>query len=80
MYDTEIKNSRLVDCRGLQCPLPILQTRLALNQCQSGDQLTILADDPTFEKDFLQFCQLASITCLLRTHHETYTQYDCRVD
>lgn len=63
MYDIEIK-SKSVDCRGLACPLPILHVRLALNTMCSGEILDILADDPTFDKDFDKFCHLASITLL----------------
>lgn len=31
---------------------------------RSGEILDILADDPTFDKDFDKFCHLASITLL----------------
>lgn len=47
--------------------MPILQVRLALNTLLPGAHLDILADDPTFHKDILQFCRLASIT--LVDHH-----------
>ncbi len=53
---------RDLDCRGLLCPLPILQTRLALNTLTPGDTLQILVDDPGFLKDFPQFCQLAQLS------------------
>lgn len=56
-----------IDCRGLTCPEPILRIRLRLNRLHPGDELTILSDDPTFHKDFLVFCRLASVTCLHMT-------------
>jgi len=57
----------VVDCRGLQCPMPILKTRLALNPLKKGDRLVIFADDPTFSEEFARFCQLADIKLLAKT-------------
>ena len=37
-----------IDCRGLKCPIPILKVRLKLNKMNSGEQLSILADDPEY--------------------------------
>ncbi len=78
-HDTAIK-SKSVDCRGLACPLPILHVRLALNTMRSGEMLDILADDPTFDKDFQKFCHLASITLLTSTRiTPTLTFYQVQV-
>ncbi|MFN0160120.1 MAG: sulfurtransferase TusA family protein, partial [Burkholderiales bacterium] len=35
-----------VDARGLNCPLPILRAKKALNDMGSGQVLRILATDP----------------------------------
>lgn len=78
IHDTEIKN-RTVNCLGLSCPLPILQVRLALNSMKTGELLDILADDPTFDKDFLRFCQLAQIELVKREPHGNTHQYTVRV-
>jgi tRNA 2-thiouridine synthesizing protein A len=37
---------RLVDARGLRCPLPLAKARAALAGLQAGDVLTVLATDP----------------------------------
>jgi tRNA 2-thiouridine synthesizing protein A len=37
---------RLVDARGLSCPLPLVKARAALGGLQAGDVLTVLATDP----------------------------------
>ena len=34
----------LVDCRGLECPLPIIQVRLALNKSKKGEIMSELSD------------------------------------
>ena len=40
-----IFNSEL-DCRGLNCPLPILKTKKAVDGLSSGQVLKMLATDP----------------------------------
>ncbi len=46
-----------LDARGLNCPLPILKAKKALNDMQSGQVLKILATDPGSVKDFQAFCK-----------------------
>jgi len=46
---------REVDARGLNCPLPILRTKKALNDMESGKVLRILATDPASVRDFEAF-------------------------
>jgi len=37
---------RLLDARGLACPLPALKARAALRELSPGDALTVLVTDP----------------------------------
>ena len=37
---------RLVDARGLLCPIPLLRARAALATLEPGDTLVVLATDP----------------------------------
>ena len=46
-----------LDARGLNCPLPILKAKKALNEMQSGQVLKIVATDPGSVKDFQAFCK-----------------------
>ena len=48
-YDKEL------DARGLNCPLPILRTKKALADLQSGQVLKVVATDPGAVKDFQAF-------------------------
>ena len=41
-----------LDARGLNCPLPILRAKKALNELKSGQVLKIVATDPGSVKDF----------------------------
>jgi tRNA 2-thiouridine synthesizing protein A len=48
---------REVDARGLNCPLPVLRTKKALNDMTSGQVLRILATDPAAVRDFQAFAK-----------------------
>lgn len=43
---------KTLDVRGLNCPQPILKTKLALRDLQEGERLTVYATDPHAEIDF----------------------------
>jgi tRNA 2-thiouridine synthesizing protein A len=53
--DQTLQIDREVDARGLNCPLPILRTKKALNDMASGQVLRILATDPASVRDFEAF-------------------------
>ena len=36
----------VLDLSGLKCPMPVLRTRKALREMQSGDSLEVIATDP----------------------------------
>jgi tRNA 2-thiouridine synthesizing protein A len=46
-----------LDARGLNCPLPILRAKKALNGLQPGQTLRVRATDPGAVKDFDAFCK-----------------------
>jgi tRNA 2-thiouridine synthesizing protein A len=46
-----------LDARGLNCPLPILRAKKALNDMGSGQTLHIIATDPGSVKDFEAFAR-----------------------
>lgn len=45
-----------LDAKGLNCPLPILRAKKAVNKLDSGQVLKIVATDPGSVKDFEAFC------------------------
>lgn len=57
MMDQTVQFEREVDARGLNCPLPILRTKKALNDMASGQVLRILATDPASVRDFEAFAR-----------------------
>ena len=45
------KPTRVLDCIGLYCPVPVMRTREEMDKLAVGDTLEILADDPAAEPD-----------------------------
>jgi tRNA 2-thiouridine synthesizing protein A len=46
-----------LDVKGLNCPLPILKARKALNDVPRNGTLEVLATDPGAVADFEAFCR-----------------------
>lgn len=58
---------REIDARGLNCPLPILRTKKALNDMQSGQTLRVQATDPGSVRDFQAFARQTGNTLVEQT-------------
>ena len=46
-----------LDARGLDCPMPLLQAKRALNAMAVGERLQVLATDQGSVRDFRVFAQ-----------------------
>lgn len=57
-FDSEVNTA------GLNCPVPILRTRQALNTLSSGEVVKVLSTDPGAVKDFQAFCRQSGHTLL----------------
>ena len=42
---------QILDCIGLYCPMPVLNTRQEMDKLAIGEILEVLADDPAAEED-----------------------------
>jgi tRNA 2-thiouridine synthesizing protein A len=49
-----------IDAVGLNCPMPLLKLKKALNQLNSADVVKILVSDPAAHLDFGVYCQQAT--------------------
>ncbi len=58
-YDIE------VDARGLQCPMPIVNTKKTFQTLQSGQVLRVLATDPGSVNDFQGWVKMVADAELL---------------
>jgi tRNA 2-thiouridine synthesizing protein A len=44
-------SSKVLDCTGMQCPLPVVKTAQAMKSLEPGETLELLATDPGVEPD-----------------------------
>lgn len=57
-----------LDASGLQCPMPLLRTKLSLNAMAPGERLRVIATDPGSARDIPAFLRFS--------HHELEKQED----
>lgn len=55
MRAMKISADQELDLSGLQCPMPLLKAKLALNALAVSQVLKIIATDPASERDFHAF-------------------------
>ena len=60
--DNQIEFDQSLDAKGLNCPLPILKTKVLLNKMKPDEILFVEATDPHSQVDFEAYCA--------RTEHE----------
>jgi tRNA 2-thiouridine synthesizing protein A len=48
---------KILDAKGLNCPLPILRAKKTLKDVPAGGTLEVLATDPGSVADFAAFCR-----------------------
>jgi tRNA 2-thiouridine synthesizing protein A len=53
----EIAVDQTLDCRGLNCPLPILKTKKAIDGMSSGQVLKMISTDPGSLNDVIAWTQ-----------------------
>ncbi|MDY0300452.1 MAG: sulfurtransferase TusA family protein [Trichlorobacter sp.] len=56
--------TQTLDCVGMKCPQPTLKLTVTATKMKSGDQLEVLADCSTFEKDIRDWCLRSKKTLL----------------
>ncbi len=56
---TAVRADRILDCIGLYCPTPILNTRQEMDKLAIGEILEVLADDPAAEPDLKAWAKRA---------------------
>ena len=57
MNINDINSDEILDARGLTCPMPLLKTKKALKQMDSGKILQVLGTDPGSKNDIPGFCE-----------------------
>ncbi|CCG40751.1 sulfurtransferase TusA family protein [Magnetospirillum molischianum] len=55
---------KVLDVRGLSCPLPVLRAKKTLDTLPPGTILTVIATDPGTRRDFESLCRQTGHTLL----------------
>lgn len=63
-------SDRTLDARALDCPLPVIEARRALEAMQPGQTLEVLTTVPDSDLDFEAMCRMDGHTLLQREHGE----------
>lgn len=60
MHVNEWVIMEILDLKNLQCPMPILKTKQALQKMDVGDEIQVVTTDPHSEIDFKAFLSKTS--------------------
>ena len=58
------KIKKILDTKGLNCPLPLLKTKKALLSIAQNEILEVYATDPGSEKDLKNLCEITKYKLL----------------
>ena len=47
-----------VDCRGMRCPMPVVELAKAVNGVEVGQVVALVADDPAAGPDVQAWCRM----------------------
>ena len=64
----DIEPTLELDCRGLQCPLPLLKTKQAIEKLATGDVLKVTATDPGMVADIETLTRRSGHELLAQSH------------
>jgi tRNA 2-thiouridine synthesizing protein A len=64
-----------LDAKGLNCPLPVLRTKVMLNRMQPGEVLRVLATDPHAVIDFKAYCARTGHEVLAIEEHDGVIEF-----
>ncbi|RMF84710.1 MAG: sulfurtransferase TusA family protein [Nitrospirae bacterium] len=52
-----VEADQVLDCSGLNCPLPVLKTKKAVDAMQPGQILKMISTDPGSQNDITAWCK-----------------------
>ncbi|HHM02627.1 MAG TPA: sulfurtransferase TusA family protein [Caldithrix abyssi] len=70
---SDVQANMELDCRGLNCPLPILKTKKAIETLNTGDVLKMVATDPGSINDMTAWTKRTGNELL--SHEESGDEY-----
>jgi len=71
------RTDRTIDLSGLTCPMPLLRTKAALAQMESGQVLNVIGTDPGSPRELKNFARQSGHTIIDLI--ETDNRYHCLI-
>lgn len=62
---------KLVDCRGMVCPQPLVETRREIKKSNPGEAITVVVDNSTSLKNILRFLEDNGVECVVKQEAES---------
>jgi len=67
--------NRILDARGLRCPLPIVKINTAIKEMKVGEIIKIICTDPGSKRDFESWCKKTGNQLLEMTEEDGVFTY-----
>ena len=64
-----------IDASGLNCPLPILKAKKAMNELQNDQILCVISTDPGSKREFEMFAQRSKYSMLDMREEDSKTYF-----
>ena len=78
MVDRIVPDETL-DCRGLNCPMPLLKTKKAIKEMTSGQIIEVLGTDPGTRNDFPSFAKKSGHEYLGEKEDEGFMRFYLKI-
>ncbi|MDG6935029.1 MAG: sulfurtransferase TusA family protein [Nitrososphaerota archaeon] len=65
MTSAQVSSDKVLDARGLMCPMPVVKTGTAIKEIQVGQVLEVLATDPGSKPDLTAWAKMTGNELLL---------------
>ncbi|MBN1329077.1 MAG: sulfurtransferase TusA family protein [Candidatus Heimdallarchaeota archaeon] len=69
------KANKIIDARGMQCPLPILKAKKEIQTLEIGEILEILSNDPGSKEDFPRWAKRTGNEIIGIVDEKDYARY-----
>ena len=63
--------AKFVDCRGMVCPQPLVETRREIKKSNPGEAITVVVDNSTSLKNILRFLEDNGVECVVKQEAES---------
>ncbi|UAL46882.1 sulfurtransferase TusA family protein [Sutcliffiella horikoshii] len=68
--------NKVLDAKGLACPMPLVKTKKALNEVNSGEILEVISTDKGAKTDLTAWCKATGNVLLdMKEENDVFTFY-----